>query len=1348
MNTFLSPNKLKPRLKLNIRLGIGLLLLMLLQSAVSFAQKITLNYQNTPLEQVLKEIRKQSGYDIFFDQTLVSQQPPVAVKISNANVEEAMAATLKGLPLSFSVNGKAISIKKPAKEAVSLQRQQGITLSSMVVDENDEPISGVSVSSGTLKAVYTDARGKFTLNQVAPLAIVRIAYTGRRTIELNALAISLLGQIRMETQSINLNTTIIQGQKQAAAVTKVELQHRRQLSLAQALEGTIPGLVIKGQKSTEYSQLYIADGTTALPPGTYTRKQMFDKITELVGWFASPAVVQEVVEITFRNGQANGKVSTTMTTTDRGVIPELRGAGGFGAGNNGILVVIDGFVQENFPAEYSLNNVLSLEVIRDPAETIKWGPRAANGVVIITTFGGKAGELQISYNSNFNFSDRTDNSMAALQTANTAQVLDYTLEENKFYSPFPNERPNLSTASLPLAKLLVERLYRKEISQTQFDNAWSALSKLSNEGQYRGLQQRAFNQVQNLNLSGGSKYNRFSINGSYSTSRTESLGNHKRSWGINFRDQLSLLDNKLQVALQVNANFDRAVAGKALSTTELQPYQLLYNPDGSYIYDYSLKSVSELKNIELKQKYPGLLDYGYNPLEEARGTTNTTKSHLLNSSLNLVWKLLEGLNWSANLQYIENKNNGENLWTRNTQYARNLYNSYYAVATVNNTGLFPIPTPLNPPTAFAPYGNIFQTSQNRGNSTNFRTGFTFSRVFNEKHALELGLGVSAFKQLTHSSSDLPIYAYDPSTGASSAPNLSFPTSTNMAYRNPLGVTLLFNNLTSVTPSNRRLDRNLSASARIDYVYDKRLGINAFYNEGFMPINSANIYSSTRNYNTMASWTVHNESFFKFPLISKLKLSAGFGEIKMASLPVNLPAIETFDPNWGSYLEVTGYNTVRQNGEQIRNYDALLDLGLFKDVLQGQFNYRYNSMGVKSQLSGRLSYHISNTSYFKVPFVSNLIIEGLVSNISPAQALAQMMSTNSPLTGGGYSMATANFNLGSLPPHITNREISLRFSLWKDRLSTDARYYNRSTSGLSNGTFQSDLSTGFGERSLFSRIDNKGYELFIQAKILQGRDFTWTSTVNAAHNINQAKEVIQPLFELSEAYFRADRPGYASGSLWSFRWAGLDSKGQPQIYDANGTKRNVVAPTPNEKNPAYIDLSGNGDASLLEYSGNTTPPWSGAFIQEFGYKSFYARATLRFALGHVMRTYRPAMEVYSMENSSLIAKRWRKPGDEAFTDIPTFSSTFSGGRAAILQNSSNSVAPADFFKLSELQFGYDVPRHWLKGKHIRSINLAINLQNVGLWTRNKLGIDPEAILPSGQLLVRQPMRYSLALNVGF
>ncbi len=68
------------------------------------------------------------------------------------------------------------------------------------------------------------------------------------------------------------------------------------------------------------------------------------------------------------------------------------------------IYVVDGLVMDNFASGFNsinLNDVASIEVLKDASATALYGSRASNGVVLITTKKGKAGEGRVSYDGWF-----------------------------------------------------------------------------------------------------------------------------------------------------------------------------------------------------------------------------------------------------------------------------------------------------------------------------------------------------------------------------------------------------------------------------------------------------------------------------------------------------------------------------------------------------------------------------------------------------------------------------------------------------------------------------------------------------------------------------------------------------------------------------------------------------------------------------------------------------------------------------------------------------------------------------------------------------------------------------------
>lgn len=155
-----------------MKLTAILLFLFCLQvSANSFGQ-ISLNEKNAPLEKVLKQIKKQSGLALVYEDQLLQKAKPVDIVVSNATVDNALALIFKNQPLTYEiVANQIITVKERKAEKKSIEvavvESQPIDIKGKVVDEQGKPIPGVSVFiRGTNKVVVTNDNGEFTITEV------------------------------------------------------------------------------------------------------------------------------------------------------------------------------------------------------------------------------------------------------------------------------------------------------------------------------------------------------------------------------------------------------------------------------------------------------------------------------------------------------------------------------------------------------------------------------------------------------------------------------------------------------------------------------------------------------------------------------------------------------------------------------------------------------------------------------------------------------------------------------------------------------------------------------------------------------------------------------------------------------------------------------------------------------------------------------------------------------------------------------------------------------------------------------------------------------------------------------
>ena len=91
--------------------------------ASATAQTVTISLKNVSLEEVFKEIRKQTGYLFFYDVTLFEGAKPVTIQARDLTIEQVLNELLRDQPLDYSIENKTITIvkKNPSlKEQTSL----------------------------------------------------------------------------------------------------------------------------------------------------------------------------------------------------------------------------------------------------------------------------------------------------------------------------------------------------------------------------------------------------------------------------------------------------------------------------------------------------------------------------------------------------------------------------------------------------------------------------------------------------------------------------------------------------------------------------------------------------------------------------------------------------------------------------------------------------------------------------------------------------------------------------------------------------------------------------------------------------------------------------------------------------------------------------------------------------------------------------------------------------------------------------------------------------------------------------------------------------------------------------
>jgi TonB-linked SusC/RagA family outer membrane protein len=390
---------------------------------------------------------------------------------------------------------------------------------------------------------------------------------------------------------------------------------------------------------------------------------------------------------------------------------------------------------------------------------------------------------------------------------------------------------------------------------------------------------------------------------------------------------------------------------------------------------------------------------------------------------------------------------------------------------------------------------------------------------------------------------------------------------------------------------------------------------------------------------------------------------------------------------------------------------------------------------KPVLSGGIKWQLSQEKFMaKFSKLDQLAIRatyGITGNALPAgtgatyDILSPQVSSFFP-GGSGLSIATpGNSRLTWERTSTANMGVDFGFF---SSISGSLDYYIKKTSNLFSQLAVNPFSGYSQITGNAGGLKNEGLELSLSSVNIRKGDFAWTTTLTGAYNKNKVTKLTQQYpvtFALQKIgmNFVENYPAYA---IFAYKYAGLNHEGNPQVRLADGT----VTADPYVAKPADV-----------VYAGTYQPVWNGGLSNTFSYKQFSLITNITYSLGNVMR--RDVNQIYSgllTQNNVLFgngftsgnlnaefANRWKAPGDEAHTNIPSYLSDPVANYArnvAYYINGDVNVISASYVKMRDLTLVYKLPDALLKLLRMNNITLRAQLSNVMLWKNNKYGIDPE------------------------
>lgn len=346
---------------LAMKLTVIFLIAACLQVSAKSSAQITLSERNAPLEKVLKEIKQQSGYSIFYDRMLLQKAQRVDINVKNIPLKEALTLVFKGQPLTFEIiNNKIITVKEKAPEKMDTGEDQILLIDvhGKVVNDKGEPVAGATVTvKGTRNATATDANGEFVLKGVDEKGTLVVSGVNIESFEIKinaredlptAIVKELIKPLDEIVTKGYYNTSKRLNTGTVGKITKDQIEEQPVSNPLAALEGRVPGL-------------FITQGT-GVPGSNFT------------------------VRIRGQNSIQNG--NNPLYIIDG--VPFLDGIER--------LTQRDG-INSNSPFNsLNPNDIESIEILKDADATSIYGSRGSNGVILITTKKGKIGKTSLDVN--------------------------------------------------------------------------------------------------------------------------------------------------------------------------------------------------------------------------------------------------------------------------------------------------------------------------------------------------------------------------------------------------------------------------------------------------------------------------------------------------------------------------------------------------------------------------------------------------------------------------------------------------------------------------------------------------------------------------------------------------------------------------------------------------------------------------------------------------------------------------------------------------------------------------------------------------------------------------------------
>ena len=328
---------------------------------------------------------------------------------------------------------------------------------------------------------------------------------------------------------------------------------------------------------------------------------------------------------------------------------------------------------------------------------------------------------------------------------------------------------------------------------------------------------------------------------------------------------------------------------------------------------------------------------------------------------------------------------------------------------------------------------------------------------------------------------------------------------------------------------------------------------------------------------------------------------------------------------------------------------------------------------------------------------------------------------SHITAGGELQANDAAPFKEMEPEMTHSvEVGTEWRFFQSRLGFNLTYYRTNTH---NQFFKLPALAGdmYAYRYVNAGdIQNRGWELTVDATPVLTPDFTWKTSLNFSSNRNKIKELHEELKELvygpssfSSSYAMKLVKGGSIGDIY----------GKAFVRDAEG---NIVYQTEGD-HKGLPAVEGEGNTIKV---GNANQRFIMGWNHTFSYKGFslYFLLDWRYG-GKILSQTQAEMDLYGVSQVTALA---RDRGyvileGQQIDNVKGFYKNIVGGRAGVTEYY---MYDATNLRLREVSLNYTFPKKWMqKTKVLKDLQLAFVARNL-CFLYKKAPFDPDLVLSTG------------------